>query len=87
MGWNFTLTMKKISQIMKNYSVKQPFLVLFSLRVNGGKNALQWIMRKVKGVWLKFCFACYFFGDLVFFFLSWQVFVSSGFMNFFHFFS
>ena len=52
---------------MKNYSVKQPFLVLFTLRVNGGKNALQWIIRKVKGAWLKFWFACYFFGDLIFF--------------------
>lgn len=53
--------------------------------MNGGKNALQWIIRKVKGAWLKFWFACYFFGDLIFF-LSWQVFVSSDFMNFFHFF-
>ena len=68
MGWNVTLTMKKISQIMKNYSVKQPFLVPFRLRVNGGKNALQWIIRKVKGTWLKFWFACYFFGDLLLFF-------------------
>lgn len=86
MGWNVTLTMKKISQIMKNYSVKQPFLVPFRLRVNGGENALQWIIRKVKGTWLKFWFACYFFGDLLFFFPSWQVFVSSHFVNFFHFF-
>ena len=52
---------------MKNHSVKQPFLVLFRLRVNGGKNSLQWIIRKVKGAWLKFWFACYFFGDLLFF--------------------
>ena len=87
MGWNVTLTIKKISQIMKNYSVKQPFLVLFRLRLNGGKNALQWIITKFKGAWLKFWFACHFFGDLLFFFLSWQVFVSSDFMNFFHFFS
>ena len=68
MGWNVTLTMKKISQITKNYSVKEPFLVLCRLRVNGGKNALQWNIRKVKGTWLKFWFACYFFGDLPVFF-------------------
>ena len=52
--------------------------------MNGGKNALQWIIKKGKGAWLKFWFACFFFGDVLFFFLSWQVFVCSHFMNFFH---